>query len=99
MNVPMELVLSIGLAITIPLLGVVAACLFVMKSELKTLTKTIESFHEFFEDIRKSLDHNRNEHTQMIALTNATLKEISDSKQDVIERIALTEERIKSDRK
>lgn len=90
-----ELILSIGLAVTLPLLGIVAGCLYTMKSDMKNLTKTVEDFHEFFEAIRKSLEHNRNEHTQMMALSNAALKEITDNKQDIIDRITLSEERLK----
>lgn len=96
MQLSVELLLGIGLAVTIPLLGVVATCLFMMKSDMKQMNETLKSYHTFFDDIRKSLDHNRNEHTQMMAISNAILKEHTDSKQDVIERIALSEERAKN---
>ena len=95
MNVSVELILSIGLALTLPLLGVVAGCLFVMKSNMKTLTETVESFQAFFASIQSSLGHNRDEHTQMMAMSQAILKEIENSKDDVVERITLTEERLK----
>ena len=96
MNVSVELLLGIGLAVTIPLLGVVATCLFLMKSDMKQMNETLKSFNIFFDDIRKSLDHNRNEHTQMMAIGNAVLKELADGKQDVIDRIELSEERHKN---
>lgn len=96
-NLSVELLLGIGLAVTVPLLGVVAGCMFVMKSELKTLSESVKSFQSFFDDIKKSLDHNRNEHTQLMAVSNALLKEVADSRQDMFERIALTEERLKGD--
>ena len=95
MQLSVELLLGIGLAVTVPLLGVVAGCMFVMKSELKALSEAVKSFKSFFENINKSLDHNRNEHTQMMAVSNAVLKEVADSKQDLFERIALSEERMK----
>ena len=95
MNVSVELLLGIGLAVTIPLLGVVATCLFMMKSDMKQMNETLKSFNTFFEDIRSSLNHNRNEHTQMMAISNAILKELADSKQDVMDRIELSEERQK----
>lgn len=96
MQLSIETLLGIGLALTLPLLGVVAGCLYTMRSDMKALTKTVESFHEFFESIRRSLDHNRNEHTQMMAMSNAILKETADNKQDVIDRIELAEERLKN---
>ena len=95
MNISIETLLGIGLALTLPLLGVVAGCLYTMRSDMKSLTRTVESFHTFFESIRSSLNHNRDEHTQMMAISNATLKEVSDSKQDLIDRIELTEERLR----
>lgn len=95
MQISVELLLGIGLALTLPLLGVVAGCLYTMRADMKALTKTVESFHAFFESIRKSLDHNRDEHTQMMAVSNAILKEVADNKQDVMDRITLAEERLK----
>ena len=93
MNISVELLLGIGLAVTIPLLGVVATCLFLMKSDMKQMNETLKSFNSFFSDIRSSLNHNRNEHTQMMAIGNAILKELADNKEDVIARIELSEER------
>lgn len=96
MNISVEVLLSIGLALTIPLLGIVAACLMQMRADMKAMTKTLESFTALFGKIDSSLDHNRNEHTQMMAIGNAVLKEIADSKEDVIGRIELLEERTKN---
>ena len=95
MQISVELLLGIGLALTLPLLGVVAGCLYAMRADMKALTKTVDSFKSFFESIQSSLGHNRDEHTQMMAISQAVLKEVADSKQDVVERIALAEERLR----
>ena len=96
MNISVEWLIGISLAVVIPLLGFICKYLFDIKSALDSLASTIGAFAPIFEKIDRSLEDNRNEHTQLMAVTNAVLKEVADSKDDVVERITLLEERIKS---
>ena len=81
MQVTTETLLTIGLGIIIPLLGVVASALYSIKA-------TLNSFNSTLKKAERSLDHNRNEHTKIINLIEALEKRFND-------RIELLEERIK----
>ena len=82
-NISIELLISIALAIIIPLLGAIVAALWQIKATLNTFASTLAK-------AERSLDHNRDEHTKLIALVTNTEKSLT-------QRIELLEERIKID--
>lgn len=96
MNVSVELILSIALALTLPLLGAIAAFLFQIKSDMKSMSETMERFAQTFEKVDKSLDHNRNEHTQLVALCEAILESNNHSQKHIEDKIEILGAQIKS---
>ena len=81
MDLSVELLLGIGLAVCVPLLSVIATCLIF-------IAHTLRGFDATLKKVDRSLDHNRNEHTKMLASIDALHESIEG-------RIDLLEERIK----
>lgn len=85
MQITMEVLFGIALAIGVPLLGGILTILFQIKNSLGSFTKTLEK-------AERSLDHNRNEHTKMIGLIESLEKSMN-------QRMDSIEERIKEEQK
>ena len=83
MNITIELLLTISLAIIIPLLGAIVLALWQIKT-------TLSNFSKILEKAERSLDHNRDEHTKLISMLSSIEKSITG-------RIELLEERIKAE--
>ena len=83
MNINMELLTSIGLALAIPLLGAIVLTLWQIRSSISGFTKTLDK-------AERSLDHNRDEHTKLIGLIESLEKSVT-------QRIELLEERLKKE--
>lgn len=81
MNITIEALFGIAIALGVPLLGTICTVLWSIKS-------TIDGFNKTLEKAEKSLDHNRDEHTKLIALINSMEKSLT-------ARIDLLEERIR----
>ena len=88
MNLSVELLLGIGLAIIVPLLGIVATCLIF-------IVHTLRSFNNTLNKVDRSLDHNRNEHTKMLSSIEGLLESMKAGHESIEDRIDLLEERIK----
>lgn len=67
MQITVELLLGVGLALCVPLLGVICTCLLKIQSMLSRYTSTMEK-------VERSLDHNRNEHTKIIGLIEELMR-------------------------
>lgn len=74
-----ELLLTIGLAVGVPLLGAITTCLIFIVHVLRT-------FNEILKKVESSLGHNRDEHTKMLAAINAVVNRIELLEERVIKR-------------
>ena len=88
MQLSIEILVGISLAVIVPLLGVIATCLIYV-------VHTLKSFNETLKKVDRSLDHNRNEHTKMIASINGLIETMKAGHQSIEDRIDLLEERIR----